>query len=289
MKFVTLNTGDKMPIFGLGTFQLVGEELVHSTLDTALKLGYRAIDTASVYRNETDLGNSVKELLPKYGLSRSDLFITSKLDPRDHGLEEAYSACKASLDRLQLDYLDLYLIHWPAKAKLKSEDTRHPSFRKESWIAFERLYKEGKVKNIGVSNYTVKHMEEMGSYASMRPSVLQVEFHPFLVQTELQEWCKANDVHLQAYTSLKGVELLSDPVIVTIAERTDRTPAQVLLQWAVQQNIGTIPMSTNPEHIAENIGVFRDGTTAWLTDKDISEISRLHRGEKFRWDPSHIL
>ncbi|XP_022085460.1 uncharacterized protein LOC110976478 isoform X2 [Acanthaster planci] len=290
MKFTELNTGIKMPLFGLGTYGLVGHDVLYNALDAALKSGYRLIDTAAVYKNEKDIGDCLRELLPKHGLSRDDLFLETKLDTKDHGLEEAYSACLASLEKLQTDYLDLYIIHWPAKSKIKSDDPRHAGFRKDSWTALEKLYKEGKVRNIGISNYTLKHLKEMASYTTIQPAVLQ---------TDLLQWCQANNVHLQTYRSLGKSKLLSEPVVVTIAERTNKTPAQVLLQWALQQDLGrwtsrqlaklicVIPQSTNPDHIAENIDIFEHGDN-WLTEEDMLNISDLHCGEKFCWDPSVV-
>ncbi|XP_038045188.1 glyoxal reductase-like isoform X2 [Patiria miniata] len=286
MKFTALHSGLKMPLIGLGSDKLLGHDVVYNALDAAFKSGYRLIDTAACYRNEKDIGDCLLELLPKHGLSREDIFLESKLDPKDHGLEEAYTACLESLAKLQTDYLDLYLIHWPAKAKIKSDDPRHAGYRKESWMALEKLYKEGKVKHIGVSNYTLKHLEEMASYASIQPAVLQVEYHPLLVQRDLLQWCKANNVLLQTYRSLGKGKLLSEPVVVAIAERIGKMPAQVLLQWAIQQDLGVIPRSGSPTHIEQNIASL---DLEPLAEADLDALTNLHRGERLCRDPTDIV
>lgn len=201
----TLNNGQQIPGIGLGTFQMrqvAGDDLIYRTIDAAIQCGYRLIDTAAVYRNEADIGHSLKKLLPKYGLSRSDVFITSKLSPRDHGLDSTEKAFMKSLEALDCEYLDLYLIHWPGVQKLKSDDVRNAELRQESWKALENLYSTGLVKSIGVSNYTVDHLEDLLQYATVTPALLQVEFHPRLYQKELLEYCKTKGIQLQAYTSL---------------------------------------------------------------------------------------
>jgi diketogulonate reductase-like aldo/keto reductase len=206
---------------------------MYSVLDTALCNGYRLIDTASVYKNELDIGHALQELLPKHSLNREDIFITSKLGPAEHG-KKAYQACCHSLDRLGVPYLDLYLIHWPGVQKLKHDDPQNKQLRKQSWLAMEQLYKDGKVKAVGVSNYTISLLEELLDYATIQPAVLQVEFHPLLYQHEVQLLCQSRKIHMQAYSSLGCGKLLSHPLIVSVATEHRKAPSQILLKWALQ-------------------------------------------------------
>ncbi|CAH1785105.1 unnamed protein product [Owenia fusiformis] len=286
---ITLNTGAKMPLIGLGTFQTKGEDIVHKTIESILKNGYRSIDTAGGYKNEADIGNSLKELLPKYDLTRKDLFITSKLPPKDQGYDNCRTSCMTSLENLQMEYLDLYLIHWPGTQKMKHDDVRNVQNRKESWMQMETLLKEGKLKSIGVSNYTLNHMEELLSFCTIKPAVLQIEHHPHLVQKELVEFCRDNDIHFQAYSSLGTMmednKLLNDPLVVEIANCYTKTPAQILLKWAVQQHIGVIPKSTNPVHIAANIDIF----DFELSSLDLQRLTELDKQHHYCWNPITIV
>ncbi|XP_077996612.1 glyoxal reductase-like [Glandiceps talaboti] len=281
---VVLNTGACMPIFGLGTYRLVGTTKIYETIDRALKLGYRSIDTAESYKNEEDIGTALKELLPKYQIDRKDVFITSKLSPKNQGQGLAYEACLKSIARLQLEYLDLYLIHWPGKTKLKPDDTRNRQYRMESWLDMEKLVHKGLVKNIGVSNYTVKHLDDTVTYTSISPAVLQVEFHPHLVQRDLLEWCQSHQVHLQAYRSIGIEQLQSDPTLQEIAKRHGVTGCQVLLKWAVQQSIGVIPKASSQEHLEENINIWN----LTLTEDDMTKLEQLHQGTHYCWDPVKV-
>lgn len=261
---------------------------MNHTLDCALKCGYRAIDTASVYRNEKDIGDSIEQLLPKYGLKREDLFITSKLGPKDQGADACRACFVRSLGDLGLDYLDLYLIHWPGVQGHKLDDPRNAELRMHSWRTMEQLHLEGKIKNIGVSNYTKRHLEELLSKCEIKPAVLQIEHHPYLNQTELVELCREHGIHFQAYSSLgtsaADNQLLSDPVVASIASLTGRSPAQVLLRWSVQQGIGVIPKSTNPDHIQANIDIF----DFELSKDQMAELSSLHTDVHLCWDPNTV-
>ncbi|XP_042891834.1 uncharacterized oxidoreductase YtbE-like isoform X3 [Penaeus japonicus] len=283
----TFASGVCMPLVGLGTYKICGKELIYSVVKAALQAGYRAFDTATVYRNETDLGESLKELLPEFGLKREDVFITSKLSPKDHGFEKSLKAFELSLSNLQLTYLDLYLIHWPGVQKLKPEDTRNQELREQSWRALESLHKNGKARLIGVSNYTVSHLEDLLRTATVVPHVNQVKYHPHYLQKDLKKFCDLKGIYLQAYSSLgttvKVSPLLQDPKVLSIANRLSRSPAQVLLRWATQQGICVLPKSTNPTHIAENIQLDFD-----LTAEDLEELSSLSTSQKYAWDPSII-
>lgn len=283
----TLNDGRHIPAIGLGTFQMrqvTGDNIIHRTLDTAIQCGYRLVDTAAVYRNEADIGHSLKQILPKYGLSRADIFITSKLSPRDHGFDSAEKACMKSLQTLDCEYLDLYLIHWPGVQKLKSEDPRNGELRQQSWKALEKLCKAGLIKSIGVSNYTVDHLEELLEYAIITPAVLQVEFHPRLYQKELLEYCKRKGIQLQAYTSLGQGKLLDEPTVCSIAANYNKSTAQVLLKWALQHDVGVIPKSVRDQHIAENINL----SDFQLSKQEMVALNSLNTTTHFCWDPTRV-
>ncbi|KAF3836943.1 hypothetical protein F7725_004407, partial [Dissostichus mawsoni] len=265
---VLLNTGVQMPLLGLGTYKLVGPEDVYQAVDAALAAGYRSFDSAAVYRNEADLGRVLKELLPKNGLTREDVFITSKLGPKDQGRERWK---EPSLD---LGYIDLYLIHWPGTQGRVVNDQRNPGNRAESWAALEKLHAQGKLKAIGVSNYTPAHMRELIQSCKIPPALLQVEFHPRLCQTELRKVCEEYEVCFQAYSSLGKGELVTDPVVL-----------EVLLRWAVQQGVPVLPKSSNPDRIKDNAKLF-DFT---LSDTDMDRLSALDCEHKYCWDPSEVM
>ncbi|XP_039678563.1 glyoxal reductase-like isoform X2 [Perca fluviatilis] len=280
---VLLNTGVQMPLLGLGTYKLVASEDVYRAVDAALVAGYRAFDSAAVYRNEADLGQALKQLLPKHGLTREDVFITSKLGPEDQG-ERAMEGALRSLAQLDLGYIDLYLIHWPGTQGLVVADQRNPGNRAQSWVMLEELHAQGKLKAIGVSNYTPAHMRELIQSCKVPPAVLQVEFHPRLCQTELRSVCEEYGVCFQAYSSLGKGELVTDPVVMEVAKHCERTPAQVLLRWAVQQGVPVLPKSSNPDRIKDNARLF-DFT---LSDTDMDRLSALDCGHKYCRDSSEV-
>lgn len=274
-----------MPILGLGTYMLCSADEVRQAVDAALAAGYRAFDSAAVYQNEVELGQALKELLPKYGLTREDVFITSKLGPKDQG-EKAMEAALHSLSQLDLGYIDLYLIHWPGTQGRVVTDQRNPENRAQSWATLEELHAQGKLKAIGVSNYTPGHMKELMQSCKVPPAVLQVEFHPQLCQTELRRVCEEQGVCFQAYSSLGKGELVNNPVVMEVAKGCGRTPAQVLLRWAVQQGVPVLPKSSKPDRIKANVQVF-DFT---LSDTDMGRLSALDCGQKWDpWDPSDVV
>uniref|UniRef100_UPI00359004F9 glyoxal reductase-like isoform X1 n=2 Tax=Myxine glutinosa TaxID=7769 RepID=UPI00359004F9 len=283
-KSVLLNNGKNMPLVGLGTFRLRGYKEVYCTLDEALALGYRSFDTASVYRNEADIGLALVELLPKHGLTRGDVFLTSKLSPADHG-GGALDAVQRSLTSLRLSYLDLYLVHWPGKQGWHSEDKRNPGIRQETWNLLEGLRQSGELHAVGISNYTLVHTHDLLSRCRVPPAVLQVEFHPKLVQRQLLDVCRTHGIHLQAYSSLGTGDLVSDPTVVEVSLRCGRRPAQTLLRWAVQQGIGVIPKSTNVHHLAENVDIFN----FTLSDEDMECLNSLDVHKHYCWDPHTVM
>lgn len=273
-----------MPLLGLGTFRLRGEEIVHLSMAAALENGYRLVDTAAVYGNEAAIGRALSKLLPRYSLSREDVFLTSKLSPRDHGKEAAEAACLRSLRELGCDYLDLYLIHWPGTQGRPQDDKGNPERRRESWQALERLHEAGKLRAIGVSNYTLGHLQELLASCRVPPAVLQVEFHPELAQSELLDFCHQKGIHLQAYSSLGTGQLVGQPEVVKVAARQKCTPAQVLLRWALQQSVSVIPKSASPARVAENSQLWN-----WaLSKSDMEELRAMDCGKRYCWDPSGV-
>ncbi|KAG5880450.1 hypothetical protein JTB14_028783 [Gonioctena quinquepunctata] len=250
-----LNSGDLMPLVGFGTYQIY-DDLVRSSLDAALGAGYKLIDTAAGYQNEKDIGRALKELLPKYNLTRKDIFITSKLSPRDHG-EKAYQALELSLKNLDCQYIDLYLIHSPNANGVDPSSSENSKLRSESWKQLVKGKKNGLTRNIGVSNYNVQHLTELlNNIHGVKPTVNQVLWNPFYHKDDLLELCRKESILLQAYSSLGGTgnrNLLDNPEVNKIAQRLGKTPSQVLLRWPLQQNIAVIPKSRTKKYIEENI------------------------------------
>ncbi|XP_064455725.1 glyoxal reductase-like [Ornithodoros turicata] len=281
-----LNNGVSLPIIGLGTYRIQCNVLQH-LLKTATQCGYRLIDTAPGYKNEEVLKQFLSEL-PQFGLQRSEIFISSKLSPADHGTGKCRTAATDILKRLSIEKLDLLLIHWPGARGLKLSDPKHAELRRESWLELEQMYKEGKFASIGVSNYTVKHLKELLTYCSVKPTVNQVEFHPHLVQEELLNFCKDNGIVLQAYSSLGAADgvsaILNEPVLIDIAKQHNKTVAQVTLRWALQLGVGIIPKSSNAKRIKENAQLF----DFELSAEQVSAISKLNKGKHYCWDPSGI-
>ncbi|XP_061180370.1 glyoxal reductase-like [Saccostrea echinata] len=286
---VTLRNGNCMPFVGLGTFKIRGKEDVYRTLKAALETGYRSVDTAAVYRNEAEIGQSLHELLPTNQLKRSDIFITSKLGPKDQGEGTCYSACLKSLSSLGCQYLDLYLIHWPGTQGKKPDDSGQCELRLGSWKDLIQLQKEGKVKNIGVSNFLKHHIQELYDKTGVYPEVLQTEHHPHLVQTDLIQFCKETGIFYQAYSSLgtttQDNQILTDPVVLEVSRKLKKSVSQILLRWAVQQGIGVLPKSCNPKHIQENIDVF----SFQIPEEDMHSLNSLNRGRHYCWNPKDIV
>ncbi|KAG6452474.1 uncharacterized oxidoreductase YtbE isoform X2 [Manduca sexta] len=286
--YFTLNNGVQMPAIGLGTYRIRNSDAVFKALDSALEAGYRMFDTASVYGNEVHIKNAFSVLLPKYGLEREDIFITTKL--YHGGGELTEKACQQSLDNLGVDYVDLYLIHFPGSAKIPADDKRNREMREMTWSKLTELYDDGRMNALGVSNFTIRHLKDlMKCNHGVVPAVNQVEWHPYYHQNSLYKYCKANDIVLQAYCSLGGTSasntaLLNDPVVVRTAKKLEATPAQILLVWALQQDIAIIPKSITPERIKENFSLnFK------IPDEDMKALQQLGENNvKYAWDPSII-
>ena len=269
----TLHNGVNMPWFGLGVFKVSEGGEVIDAVRTAIINGYRSIDTAAAYGNEEGVGQGIREGLAEAGITREELFITSKVWNSDLGYESTLAAYETSLKNLGLDYLDLYLIHWPFEGKYK-----------EAWRALETLYKENRVKAIGVSNFHIHHLEELLKDAEITPMVDQVEYHPFLTQAELHTFCKAHDIQLEAWSPLMQGKLLDHPVLVEIAAKTEKTVAQVILRWDLQNGVVTIPKSIKEARIIQNSQVF----DFELTDEDMERISALNENKRIGPDPDNF-
>ena len=282
--FTTGELNTVLPMVGLGTLRLNNndedEDLIYNVLKTALNVGYRLIDTTASYPNEKDIGNALHRLYSK----RSDLFITSKVAPKDLSYESTMASCIESISNLKCSYLDCCLILWPGKAKLNAEDPQHSHFRRQAWTALEDLKSRGLVRCIGVSNFTKRHLEELLEYARIKPVVNQVEFHVHLHQKELLQFCADEGIFLQSYSTLGTGKLLADQTVVEISEKYEKSPAQILLRWALQQGVGVLPKSTNDKHIEENF-LLEDFA---IEDSDMTRLSELNRDKHYCWDPSLI-
>ncbi|WML38208.1 aldo/keto reductase [Neobacillus sp. OS1-2] len=265
----TLHNGVKMPWLGLGVFKVKeGAEVVES-VKAAIRNGYISIDTAAVYKNEEGVGQAIRES----GVNREELFITSKVWNADQGYETTLKAFETSLNKLGLDYLDLYLIHWPGKDKYK-----------DTWKALEKLYKEGRIRAIGVSNFQIHHLEDLISSAEIKPMVNQVEYHPHLTQKELQAFCVKEDIQLEAWSPLKQGQLLEEPVLVDIAQKYNKSVAQVILRWDLQNGVVTIPKSIKEHRIIENADVF----DFELSAEDMEKIDGLNQDSRAGSHPDEM-
>lgn len=265
----TLHNGVKMPWLGLGVWKVENGQTVVTAVKTALKAGYLLIDTASAYQNEEGVGKAIRES----GLPREKIFLTSKVWNRDQGYDSTLKAFEASLKRLNTDYLDLYLIHWPVKDKYK-----------ETWRAMEKLYREGKIKAIGVSNFHEHHLRDLMADADTKPMVNQIELHPFLSQERLRAFCEKEGIQVEAWSPLGHGKLLENETIRNIAEKYKKTPAQILIRWDLEHGIVTIPKSQTPSRIRENKEVF----DFHLAPEDVARIDALNRNERTGADPDHF-
>jgi methylglyoxal/glyoxal reductase len=236
-----LNNGVEIPYLGLGVYQSPPGEISLRTVRYALKIGYRQIDTAELYGNEKDVGRALRES----GIRREDVFITTKVWNSHQGYDSTLYACEGSLGRLGLSYVDLYLIHWPVQG-----------LGDETWRAMIKLLHQGKARAIGVSNYSIRELNELLDKSDIVPAVNQVEFHPFLYQEELLRFCKNNNIQLEAYSPLTRGKRLNHPKILELAKKYNKTPAQVLIRWSLQHNVIVIPKSIHEARIKENSQVF---------------------------------
>ena len=266
---VTMNDGRKIPMFGLGTYQAPPGQKTYDAIRYALKIGYRLIDTARLYENEEIVGKAIRDS----GIPREEVFVTTKLWNSDHGYDSTLAAFDRSLRRLSLDYVDLYLIHWPVPGK-----------RMESWKALEHLQKQGRCRSIGVSNYLVRHLEELLGVSDVVPAVNQVEFHPFLFQKSLLEYCRDKEIQLEAYSPLTKGQRLNDPGIKRIAAAYFKSPAQIMIRWGLQHEVVEIPKSTNEERISENARIF----DFEISREDMAALDAMDESLHTGWDPEDL-
>ncbi|HDR4725379.1 aldo/keto reductase [Bacillus cereus group sp. Sample62] len=268
-----LNNGVEMPWFGLGVFKVEeGPELVEA-IKSAIKAGYRSIDTAAIYGNETAVGEGIRAGIEATGIAREELFITSKVWNADQGYETTIAAYEESLKKLGLDYLDLYLVHWPSEGKYK-----------DTWRALETLYKEERVRAIGVSNFQIHHLQDVMKDAEIKPMINQVEYHPRLTQKELQAFCKEQGIQMEAWSPLMQGQLLDNETLQAIAEKHGKTTAQVILRWDLQNGVITIPKSTKEHRIIANADVFNFE----LTKEDMEKIDALNQNHRVGPDPDNF-
>lgn len=270
---VTLNNGVKMPWLGLGVFRVEDSPKLVDAVKTAIKNGYRSIDGAAIYDNEVSMGKGIAEGIKAAGISREDLFITSKVWNADLGYESTIKAYETSLKKLGLDYLDLYLIHWPVEGKYK-----------DAWRALEYLYKQGRVKAIGVSNFQVHHLENLMKDAEIKPMINQIEFHPRLTQGKVRAFCKQNDIQLEAWSPLMVGKLFNNEILKEIAHNHNKSIAQIILRWDIQNGVITIPKSTNEGRIIENSQIF----DFELTNEEVEKINSLNQDLRVGPDPDNF-
>lgn len=264
----TLSNGVEMPWLGLGVFKAEGNEL-EKAINIALEEGYRSIDTASMYGNEKDVGRIIKQC----DVPREELFITTKVWNDDQGFENTLSAFEQSRKNLDLDYIDLYLIHWPVKGKYK-----------ETWKALEKLYKEKKVRAIGVCNFHIHHLEDLIADCEIVPMVNQVECHPLLTQKSLLSYCKQNNIQLEAWSPLMKGDVVNEPTLNELANKYNKTPAQIVLRWDLQNDVVVIPKSVNENRIKENSNIF----DFEISEEDMKKIDALNINKRYGPDPDNF-
>jgi 2,5-diketo-D-gluconate reductase A len=265
---VTLYDGVEIPQLGFGVFQ-VPPEKTQDAVEEALEAGYRHIDTAAAYRNERGVGAAIAAA----GIPREEIFVTTKLWNSAQGYESTLGAFQKSIDRLDMDHVDLYLIHWPVPSEGRALDT---------WRAFERIHEEGRSRTIGVSNFRVEDLEMLEREAEMLPTVNQIELHPHFPQAELRAWHAEHGIATESWSPLAQGDLLANETITAVAARHDRTPAQAILRWHLQLGNVVIPKSVTPKRIRENFALF----DFELTDDDMTEIAALDVGQRIGPDPS---
>ncbi len=266
---ITLSDGAKIPVLGLGVWQAGAGKETRKAVSAALESGYRLIDTAKLYGNERDVGAAVRES----GIPRDEIFVTTKLWNSDQGFESALRAFEGSRRELGLEYVDLYLVHWPV-----------PQLRNESWKALVKIREQGLARSIGVSNYTIPHLEELLAATPVPPSVNQVEFHPFLFQRELLEYGQKHHIQLEAYSPLTRGRHLKHPLIKEIAAKYGRTLAQILIRWGLQHGLVVIPKSVRPERIRENADVFGFE----IKSPDMARLDALDERSHLAWNPDDL-
>jgi len=265
----TLNNGVVMPLLGLGVYDIYGRD-AEQTVEWALEIGYRLFDTAAMYKNETPIGHALRH----GGVARQEIFITTKVHNDDHGYDATLRAFDLSLARLGCDYIDLYLVHWPLTQT-----------RQQTWKALETLYAQGKVRAVGVANYLLPFLTELATYANVVPAVNQIEFSPYLYLTDELRYCRQHQIQLQAYSPLIRGQRFDDPRLLTLARQYGRTPAQLLIRWALHHGVSAIPKSASRQRLAENFDVFDFS----LSPESMARMDGLHENLRVADDPTPML
>ena len=265
----TLHNGLKMPWLGFGVFQIKDGQDVEYAVRKALEIGYRSIDTASVYGNEIGVGKAIKAS----GIPREDIFLTTKVWNDDQRKKRTMAAFQESLQRLETDYVDLYLVHWPVAGHYQ-----------ETWQVMEDIYQSGLAKSIGVSNFLIPHLEAILHEGQTVPCVNQMEFHPFLVQPELLKFCQSHKIQMEAWSPLMQGNIVSVPTVKNIADKHKKTPAQIVLRWDLQHQVVTIPKSVNPKRIEENTQIF----DFELSQEEMDMLDALDQSKHFGPDPANF-
>lgn len=267
--YARLSNGIEMPLLGLGVYDMYGIEAEAAVLN-ALEIGYRLIDTAALYNNETEIGNAIQQTAVK----RADIFITTKLGNNDHGYDNTLKAFDKSLANLQMDYVDLYLVHWPIKG-----------FRKDTWQALEKLYVDKRVRSIGVANYLVPFLQELEGYASIPPVLDQVEFTPWLFNNDLLQYCRQRNIQLQSYSPITRGKKFDDPRLLQLCEKYGKSPAQVILRWNIEHGISTIPKSSSKLRLQENF----DALAFTISAEDVAFMDGFNEGFRICENPMDML
>jgi diketogulonate reductase-like aldo/keto reductase len=263
---IKLNNGLAMPQLGLGVLKMTDGDEVRQAVLSALKEGYRSIDTARAYGNEEGVGQALKES----GIPRKEIFLTTKLWNRDQGYDSTLKAFQESLARLGSEYVDLYLIHWPGRNKYK-----------DTWKAMEKLYNDGLIKAIGVSNFQVHHLDDLHSSSDVIPVVNQIELHPYLIQKEVRGYCFSHDIKVEAWSPLGQGLLLQDQTLQRLAKKYQKSVAQIILRWDIQNGIIIIPKTTRPERMKENMTLFDFS----IDEADMKTIDSLNKNQRTGPDP----
>ncbi|MEB5792428.1 aldo/keto reductase [Staphylococcus hominis] len=272
MDYIEFYNGNQMPMLGLGTFRVENDDTCKEAVKHAIESGYRSIDTAKVYGNEEQVGQGIKEGLESTGLNRDDIFVTSKLFFEDFGRENVAQAYETSIQKLGLDYLDLYLVHWPGTNEAIMIDT---------WKGMEDLYKDNKVKNIGVSNFNPDHFEALLAQVSIKPVINQVEFHPYFTQEKLRKYLEAQNIYMESWSPFMNAQILNDETLNEIGKEVNKSAAQVIIKWNMQHNVVVIPKSVTSSRIEENIDVF----DFELSAEQMKRIDDLNKDQRIGPDP----
>lgn len=272
MDYIEFYNGNQMPMLGLGTFRVENDDTCKEAVKHAIESGYRSIDTAKVYGNEEQVGQGIKEGLESTGLNREDIFVTSKLFFEDFGRENVAQAYETSIQKLGLDYLDLYLVHWPGTNEAVMIDT---------WKGMEDLYKDNRVKNIGVSNFNPDHFEALLAQVSIKPVINQVEFHPYFTQEKLRKYLEAQNIYMESWSPFMNAQILNDATLNEIGKEVNKTAAQVIIKWNMQHNVVVIPKSVTSSRIEENIDVF----DFELSADQMKRIDDLNKDQRIGPDP----